>query len=303
MIDQLIVVSVVSVLLLVVAGVIRVRKQRPLLDPKARSSDGPDTVAGWPSQATRVLTVAERSAYELLIRALPGHMVLAQLPLSRFIKVPTHLSYAQWLRRVGHHCVDLVVADPVSRVIAVIEVQSAHAPDKAWRRLERVTRVLDTVGIPIYQWTEGNLPTLSQVQALFNVNASVTARVSYPQPPAYTPTQPVSLPPVDPATVTFFIANEALPDEQNGNAVSTQIQMHPPEQPMPVPVPVSTSTPISTLKSGTASPDKPPPPWNHEFDKHLPSTPELATLEEGDDDVASAGREKTRATLLQPKAP
>lgn len=285
MIDQLIVVSVVSVLLLVVAGVIRVRKQRPLLDPKTDSSEGPDTVAGWPPQATRILTVAERNAYELLSRALPGYMVLAQLPLSRFIKVPTHFAYAQWLRRVGNHCVDLVVADPVSRVIAVIEVRSAQAPDKALRRHERVTRVLDAVGIPIYQWAEGNLPTLHQVQALFNVNE--TPHAPHPQTPAHIASHTLTLPPLDPATVTFFIANEALPDQQRPCVTP---QTHDPVRPE--------SGVTSQLTIEVDSLDRPPSTWHEEFESHLPSSTELATLEESANQAASARRDESVATLL-----
>ena len=37
-----------------------------------------DTVVSWPPQATRVLTHAERQAYELVRNALPAHMILAQ---------------------------------------------------------------------------------------------------------------------------------------------------------------------------------------------------------------------------------
>ena len=40
-----------------------------------------DTVQAWPPEAARVMTVQERQSYELLRRALPGYMVLAQVPL------------------------------------------------------------------------------------------------------------------------------------------------------------------------------------------------------------------------------
>ena len=71
-------------------------------------------------QATRVLTAAERQAFEILRTALPAHIVLAQVPLARFIKVPTRNSYAEWLRRAGHLSADLVVCDRHSQVVAVV---------------------------------------------------------------------------------------------------------------------------------------------------------------------------------------
>lgn len=211
MIDQLLVVSVVSVLLLVVAGAFHLRKQTtPGTERKTpTSTDGVDTVVGWPPQATRILSTPERNAHDLLIRALPGYMIFAQLPLSRFIKVPTRYSYAQWLRRVGSHCVDFVVADPLSRVIAVIEIRVAPAPGKALRRQERVARVLEAASIPMYEWVEGDLPTLAKIRDLFKVPETETLKASTPGVVA---AGMLAAAPVDPATVNFYIANEALPE-------------------------------------------------------------------------------------------
>ncbi len=284
MIDQLIVVSVVSVLLLVVAGIIRVRKQRPVaLDQNAGSPDGLDTVAGWPPQATRVLTVSERAAYDLLNRALPGYMVFAQLPLSRFIKVPTRYSYAQWLRRVGNHCVDLVVADPLSRVIAVIEIRGLHAPDKSLRRHERVTRVLETVGIPLHEWVEGELPSIAAVQALFNVAEADNARTAHAQ--AHLNPVILALPPVDPATVTFYIANEALPEQQSEAVAPSTVETQ-----------KSASVAAPAMMDGVPSRDAPPTTWYSEFDTHLPDVTAM-TEEEAD----TAATDKRNSLLLQYK--
>src|SRR5688572_28657978 len=57
--------------------------------PEARPKENLDTLAAWPPTTTRVLTVTERQAYDVLRSAMPAHMILAQVPLQRFIKVPT----------------------------------------------------------------------------------------------------------------------------------------------------------------------------------------------------------------------
>ena len=127
----------------------------------AHSADNVDSVTGWMPQATRVLTSAERLAYETLRTALPAHIVLAQVPLARFIKVPTRNSYAEWLRRVGHLCADLVVCDRNSLVVAVVEVHSG-APatdDRVLRRQQRLARVLKAAAIPMHVWNESALPS------------------------------------------------------------------------------------------------------------------------------------------------
>lgn len=131
-------------------------------------SDRLDTVAAWPPQPTRLLTSAERSAYTTLVRALPGHMIVAQVPLARFLKVPTRHSYGEWLRRAGHLCADLVVCDMASQVIAVVEVQSkpALASERSRRRLDRMSLVLKAAGIPLHVWTEDALPTTEAAREL-----------------------------------------------------------------------------------------------------------------------------------------
>ena len=104
--------------------------------------DALDTVQDWPPEAARVLTIAERRAYDLLRNALPGFLVLAQVPLSRFLRVPTRHSYAEWMQRVGALSADLLVCDAGSRVLAVIDVRPAEQTERSRRRHERMARVL-----------------------------------------------------------------------------------------------------------------------------------------------------------------
>ena len=127
---------------------------------RPRALDAVDTVIGWPPEATRVLTLRHQRALELLRRATPEHMILAQVPLSHFIKVPTRHSYVEWLRRVGHVCVDLMVCDAASNVVAIIEVRQADKVDseRARKRQQRIERVLRAAGIPLHVWNEAFLP-------------------------------------------------------------------------------------------------------------------------------------------------
>ena len=110
-------------------------------DSGDRSRDGLDTVAAWPPEVTRVMTSAERSAYENLVKALPECIILAQVPLARFIKVPRRNSYAEWLTRVGHLSVDLLICE------------------RGLRRRARMTRVLKAAGVKVFVWREEHLPS------------------------------------------------------------------------------------------------------------------------------------------------
>ncbi len=131
-----------------------------------RSVEALDTVAAWPPEATRVLTQSERRAHELLVKALPQHMVLAQLPVPRFIRVPTRNSYHEWLHRLSQLCADLVVCDASSQVIAVVEVRRPPGQDseRTLKRHARMDRVLRKAGIRVVVWNEDALPHVGTVR-------------------------------------------------------------------------------------------------------------------------------------------
>jgi hypothetical protein len=125
-----------------------------------QSPEALDTLMDWEPVATRVLTTSERDAYHILRKALPDHMIIAQVPVARFIKVPTENPYSEWLRRVGSLCADLVVCDMASQVIAVVEVRQplSRENERAQRRHARMDRVLQAAHIPVHVWLEGALP-------------------------------------------------------------------------------------------------------------------------------------------------
>jgi hypothetical protein len=124
-------------------------------------------VQSWKPQAVRVLTLPERKAYDLMRKALPGKLVLAQVPLARFISVPTRHSYSDWLTRVGRLSVDLLVCDKSSRVIAVVDVRAAAQSERSQRRHQRMTQVLEAAGVRVIHWNADVLPSVAEVRALF----------------------------------------------------------------------------------------------------------------------------------------
>ena len=125
-----------------------------------RDADRIDTVIGWPPRATRVLSSPERMAFVTLVRAMPDHIVLAQVPLARFISVPKRNSYADWLRRVGYQSADFVICDTASQVVAVVELQPPQASERSRKRMARIARTLKAAQIPLHVWSDGNLPSV-----------------------------------------------------------------------------------------------------------------------------------------------
>lgn len=153
--------------LVMLLATMRAARQRRRARAAPARREALDTLEAWPPQAVRVLTVSEREAFELLKRALPGFMVLAQVPLARFLRVPTQHSYTEWMQRVGSLNADLVLCDSGSRVLAVIDVRAVQESERSQRRHERLARVLKAAGIGVHVWREGALPTLSAVRSSF----------------------------------------------------------------------------------------------------------------------------------------
>jgi hypothetical protein len=169
--DTWVLLTVAAVLLgMALLLVLRRRKQASASTPAARqkkpSLEALDTVAGWEPQVMRILSSHERDAYATLVKALPEYMVLGQVPLARFLRVPTRHSYAEWLSRVGSLSADLLVCDRSSQVLAVVEVHSPRDSLRSRQRHDRMIRVLKAAGIRVLVWREGELPSPASVREL-----------------------------------------------------------------------------------------------------------------------------------------
>lgn len=165
-----------SVLLLLTLLAVRLRQRSVDKRVRRERQDALDTVGAWPPEAARVLTITERQAYDLLKRAMPGYLVLGQVPLSRFIRVPSRHSYSEWLQRVGSLSADLLLCDSGSRVLAVVDIRPATESERSRRRHERMARVMRAANIYVHVWREGALPTPAEVRtAMASVLAPAAA--------------------------------------------------------------------------------------------------------------------------------
>jgi len=148
--------------LVLVLSLLAARRRRP--PPPARSArrESTDSVQSVTPVPVRVLTVAERQAHTLLRQAMPGYLVLAQVPLSRFLSVPTRQS--DWLQTGSGLSADLLLCDSGSRVLAVIDVRGTRLSDNSRRRHDRMTSLLRKAGIKVLSWQEDALPDLAMAR-------------------------------------------------------------------------------------------------------------------------------------------
>jgi hypothetical protein len=205
-----------ALLLLLTALGLRLRKSsKPRPGPVREALD---TVAAWPPQAVRVLTVCEREAYDLLRRALPGYLVLAQVPLSRFLNVPRRNAYTDWVQRVGLLSADLLLCDAASRVLVAVDIRTPVETPRAQRRHRRIHRVLQAAGVQVLTWYDGELPSLLEVRTMLTpllaaVAPSLQESTSRPMPLPAAPALAAALAAGDAARQRWAAdeANEPVP--------------------------------------------------------------------------------------------
>lgn len=134
-----------------------------------------DIVGAWPPTVTRALTGAEREGREVLMKGLPECLILAQVPLARFIKVPRRNSYTEWLRRAGYMSADLLVCDRTSLVLAVVSIQTERESPRAKERRSVMQQVLKAAGVKMLVWREAAIPTPEDARAMVERRVDVIA--------------------------------------------------------------------------------------------------------------------------------
>lgn len=179
-------------------------------------------------QAVRVLTSAERQAQQLLSQAMPGTLVLAQVPVTRFLRVEAQQS--QWLQQVSGLSADLLLCDSGSRVLVAVSVRSPKVSENSRRRHELMTRLLKSAGIKVLSWNESALPDLAMVrQQLFAV---LTANSGKPAQAGGPSSRPMSMIPV-----AEILAEGDADSEQNDGTMepvaSALFDEFAPDLPMP----------------------------------------------------------------------
>jgi hypothetical protein len=156
-VDATLALAVAAALVLLLSFVAGRRRRAPT--QRRGKKDGADSALAHTPVPARVLTVAERQAHTLLKQAMPGYLVLAQVPLSRFLSVKTNQT--DWLQAISGLSADLLLCDSGSRVLAVIDVRTAKLSDNSRRRHERMTALLRKAGIKVLSWQADALPDVA----------------------------------------------------------------------------------------------------------------------------------------------
>jgi very-short-patch-repair endonuclease len=113
----------------------------------------------WPFYVRRVLTAPEQVLYHRLVRALPDHIVLAQVQVSRVLGVKKGARFQEWNNRINRLSYDFVVCAKDATVIAAIELDDrSHESPDAERRDSKKDKASRDAGLRLVRWHVRAIP-------------------------------------------------------------------------------------------------------------------------------------------------
>lgn len=114
----------------------------------------------WPFYIKRPLSQPEQVLYHRMIRALPEHIVLAQVQVSRVLGVKKGANFHEWNNRINRLSYDFLVCTKDSTVIAAIELddKTHELPNRASTD-EKKNKASVDAGLRLIRWHVRSLPS------------------------------------------------------------------------------------------------------------------------------------------------
>lgn len=133
---------------------------------KAKAQDGAGDVV-WPFYAKKPLSQPEQILYFRLVQALPEHIILAQVQLSRLLGVKKGNNYQAWSNRINRMSADFVVCNKDSSIVAVIELDDAtHQREDRQTADAKKDKALASADVRIVRWQAKSLPDIATIQTI-----------------------------------------------------------------------------------------------------------------------------------------
>jgi hypothetical protein len=149
---------VVVLLLVAAVALLLYIKKHGLLEGKGT---GP-----WPFYVKKPLTQPEQVLYHRLVKALPDHIVLAQVQVSRVLGVKKGSNFNEWNNRINRLSYDFVVCGKDSTVLAAIELDDkTHDSSRRTATDEKKNKATADAGLRLIRWNVKALPDESAIQA------------------------------------------------------------------------------------------------------------------------------------------
>ena len=111
----------------------------------------------------------EQILYHRLVSALPEHIILAQVQLSRVLGVKKGYSFGEWNNRINRMSVDFIVCRKDASIIAAIELDDkSHEAESRQKADAKKDKALASAEIPIIRWKVEKMPDEETIRRTFN---------------------------------------------------------------------------------------------------------------------------------------
>ena len=128
----------------------------------------------WPFYAKKPLSQPEQVLYFRLVQALPEHIILAQVQLSRLLGVKKGNNYQAWFNRINRMSADFVVCNKDSSIVAVIELDDAtHQKEDRQVADAKKDKALASANVRVIRWQAKAIPDVANIQSTFMNNTTV----------------------------------------------------------------------------------------------------------------------------------
>ena len=120
----------------------------------------------WPFTSQVPLSKVEQALYHRLVQTLPDLVVLAQVPLTRFLRLRMGRPWREWQERIGHETIDYLICDRDFAIIAAIELDHRSHGLVSREKADVVkNRALAAAQLPLVRWRAADLPTAETIRA------------------------------------------------------------------------------------------------------------------------------------------
>lgn len=151
--------TLVIVLLVVAVVALAILKKR------GGSGGGPRP---WPFYAKRPLSQPEQVLYHRMVKALPEHIVLAQVQVSRVLGVKKGFNFHEWNNRINRLSYDFVVCAKDSTVLAAIELDDkSHEATARAETDQKKEKATSSAGVRLIRWHVKSLPDEQAIKTAF----------------------------------------------------------------------------------------------------------------------------------------
>ncbi len=119
----------------------------------------------WPFVSKFPLSHIEQVLYYRLVQALPEHIVLAQVQISRFLTVRKGTTDTGWNNRIDKKSIDFLICNRDFSIVAAIELDdSTHARARSIKRDDVKNRALAAADVALIRWRASALPDEEEIR-------------------------------------------------------------------------------------------------------------------------------------------